>query len=152
MTWLLTGKENGIYYGYADLMMGVVEWGSLFTRDEILAVEGPFGLKVERDLHFKADPDAKYLNMVSLAGIWIVKNNVLIFDCRTDTPSPVTISKLTLKYPTFRWFDYSFGSCDVCWIFAKNKKMAASLYNTQFSPPLMGESAAVPKDFNLIGS
>lgn len=68
-TWLVTSEEDGILNGYADLGMGCVEYGGLFTRDEITAIKGPFGLKVERDLHFKDDPSVNYFKLETLCGI-----------------------------------------------------------------------------------
>jgi hypothetical protein len=67
-TWLVTGEEDGILYGYGDLGMGCVEWGGLFSKEEIAAIKGPMGLKVERDLHFKDDPAINWLEKDSLAG------------------------------------------------------------------------------------
>ena len=68
-TWLVTGIEDGILYGYADLGMQCVEWGGLFTVDEIQSITGPFGLKVERDLYFEDDPSVNYATLSSLVGI-----------------------------------------------------------------------------------
>jgi hypothetical protein len=68
-TWLITCEEDGILYGYGDLGMGCVEWGSLFTREEVEAIRGPFGLRIERDLHFSDTPSVNYLDLDSLAGI-----------------------------------------------------------------------------------
>jgi Protein of unknown function (DUF2958) len=56
-TWLLTeiDPENAeIAFGLCDLGMGSSEIGSV-SLAEIAAVRGPGGLKMERDLHFKAD-------------------------------------------------------------------------------------------------
>jgi len=68
-TWLVTAEEDGILYGWADLGMQCVEWGGLFNREEMLAVKGPFGLKIERDLHFRDDSTKEYHKMESLCGI-----------------------------------------------------------------------------------
>lgn len=68
-TWLVTGMEDDILYGYADLGMNCIEWGGLFTMDEIQQLKGPFGLKVERDLHFTDDPNVNYFDLESLVGI-----------------------------------------------------------------------------------
>ena len=68
-TWLVTSEEDGILNGYADLGFGCVEYGGLFSREEMLDIKGPFGLKIERDLHFKDDPSVNYLELDTLAGI-----------------------------------------------------------------------------------
>lgn len=68
-TWLVTSVEDEILYGYGDLGVGIVEWGGLFSIQEIESLRGPFGLKVERDLHFKDDVTVNYLDLTSLAGI-----------------------------------------------------------------------------------
>lgn len=56
-TWLLTelDPENpDIAFGLCDLGMGTPELGSV-SLSELQSVRGPFGLSVERDMHFKAD-------------------------------------------------------------------------------------------------
>jgi hypothetical protein len=68
-TWLITGKEDEIYYGWADLGMQCVEWGGLFSREEVEDIRGPFGLTIERDLHWKDDPTVDYSTLDSLAGV-----------------------------------------------------------------------------------
>lgn len=53
-TWIITGRdpeEPDMLYGVADLGMGCVEAGPIYLP-ELMAVKGPFGLKIERDLHF----------------------------------------------------------------------------------------------------
>jgi hypothetical protein len=55
-TWLLTelDPENpDIAFGLCDLCMGFPELGSV-SLSELAAVAGPGGLRIERDLHFKA--------------------------------------------------------------------------------------------------
>jgi hypothetical protein len=55
-SWLLTELDpdnNDIAFGLCDLGMGCPELGSV-SLSEIEAVRGPMGLRVERDLHFKA--------------------------------------------------------------------------------------------------
>jgi len=66
-TWLLTGEEDGILYGYADLGMGCVEWGGIATIEELEAIRGPFGMKIERDLHWKLTPGMNYAAQENLA-------------------------------------------------------------------------------------
>ena len=55
-TWLLTEVESeypDIAFGLCDLGMGYPELGSV-SISELASVKGPFGLGIERDLHFKA--------------------------------------------------------------------------------------------------
>lgn len=68
LTWLVTSIDDGILYGYADLSMGCVEYGSLCHISELPTMKiGPFWL--ERDRHWKHKDGAKYLEMDSLSGI-----------------------------------------------------------------------------------
>jgi len=67
-TWLITGMEDGILYGYADLGMGCVEWGGIASLEELESIRGPFGLKIERDLYWTAREGAEYCQMESLVG------------------------------------------------------------------------------------
>jgi hypothetical protein len=68
-TWLITGIEDGILYGYADLGMGCVEWGGIATIEELEAIRGPFGMKIERDLYWSSkDGEVEYCGMESLIG------------------------------------------------------------------------------------
>jgi hypothetical protein len=54
-TWLLSEMdENGIAFGLCDLGHGSPEMGYVDTN-EIMSVRGPFGLKIERDMRWKAD-------------------------------------------------------------------------------------------------
>ena len=54
-TWLLTelDPDDGLAFGLADLGMGQPELGYI-SLDEIYEVQGPAGLRVEQDIHFKA--------------------------------------------------------------------------------------------------
>lgn len=53
-TWLLTEMDDdGLAFGLADLGMGMPEIGYI-SLDEIWEVEGPGGLRVERDIHWEA--------------------------------------------------------------------------------------------------
>lgn len=54
-TWLLTemDPEGGLCFGLADLGFGTPELGYI-SLDEIWEVVGPGGLRVERDIHWKA--------------------------------------------------------------------------------------------------
>jgi hypothetical protein len=68
-TWLITGIEDGILYGYADLGMGCVEWGGIESVESLEAVRGPFGMKIERDLYWSPkDGEVEYCGMESLIG------------------------------------------------------------------------------------
>lgn len=53
-TWLLTEiDDDGLAFGLADLGFGTPEMGYI-SLDEIWEVKGPGGLRVERDLRWKA--------------------------------------------------------------------------------------------------
>ena len=68
-TWLITGIEDGILYGYADLGMGCVEWGGIASLEELEAIRGPFGMRIERDLYWEpVEGDVEYGLMESLVG------------------------------------------------------------------------------------
>jgi hypothetical protein len=68
-TWLITGMEDGILYGYADLGMGCVEWGGIDSVEGLEAIRGPFGMKIERDLYWTVkDGEVEYCGMESLIG------------------------------------------------------------------------------------
>ena len=53
--WLLTelDPETNIAFGLCDLGQGFPELGNV-SLDEMAEVEGPEGLRIERDIHFKA--------------------------------------------------------------------------------------------------
>ena len=72
-TWLITQldpEDGDIMYGLADLGFGCVEYGSI-SLSEIKSVRLPFGLKIERDLHFnpKGRRMADFLGLDTLCGI-----------------------------------------------------------------------------------
>ena len=71
-TWLLTEidpDDETIAWGLCDLGMGYPEFGTV-SLEELAAVRGPFGLGIERDLHFKAcAPISVYIKAASKAGI-----------------------------------------------------------------------------------
>jgi hypothetical protein len=67
-TWLITGMEDGILYGFADLGMDCVEWGGIASLEEMEAIRGPFGLKVERDLYWTPEVGVDYVGKESLMG------------------------------------------------------------------------------------
>lgn len=53
-TWLLTEMDDdGLAFGLADLGFGTPELGYI-SLDEIWEIKGPGGLRVERDIHWKA--------------------------------------------------------------------------------------------------
>ena len=54
-TWLLTelDPDEGVAFGLCDLGMGEPELGYV-DLDEIYGVQGPGGLRMEQDIHFKA--------------------------------------------------------------------------------------------------
>jgi hypothetical protein len=56
-TWLLTEidpDDEDLAFGLCDLGLGMPELGSV-RLSELDELRGPFGLTVERDVHFKAD-------------------------------------------------------------------------------------------------
>lgn len=68
-TWLATEIDaDGIFFGLADLGFGCPELGS-FALAELQAVRLPFGLTIERDLHFAAShPLSAYAEAARRAG------------------------------------------------------------------------------------
>jgi DUF2958 family protein len=69
ITWLVTGIEDGILYGYGDIGQQCVEWGSLIHVDELPTLKaGPFYM--ERDRFFTPKPDGfNYTELETLSGI-----------------------------------------------------------------------------------
>jgi hypothetical protein len=59
-SWFATeGEQQGddfIFFGY--VIGHEREWG-YFSLNELSSVTGPFGLKIERDIHFKPTPKSK---------------------------------------------------------------------------------------------
>lgn len=68
-TWLITGMEDGILYGYADLNMDCCEWGGIATIEEMESIRGPLNMKIERDLYWTPKEGVNYLELRSLIGI-----------------------------------------------------------------------------------
>ncbi len=66
-TWLLTElDDDGLAFGLADI--GSPELGYI-SLDEIWEIVGPGGLRVERDIHFKADkPLSQYASEARAKG------------------------------------------------------------------------------------
>jgi len=67
LTWLVTGIRNGILYGYADLGMQCVEWGSLCHESELPTLKGRIAY-LERDYYFKDDPSVNWMKKETLVG------------------------------------------------------------------------------------
>ncbi len=72
-TWLATEIDtDGILFGLADLGFGCPELGS-FSAAELEAVRLPYGLGIERDLHFDAaHPLSVYAEAARAAGSIII--------------------------------------------------------------------------------
>lgn len=68
-TWLITGIEGGILYGFADLGMGCVEWGGIASVEELEAIKGPLGMTIERDLYWQPKEGVNYFELETLAVI-----------------------------------------------------------------------------------
>jgi hypothetical protein len=69
-TWLLTElcERDGVLYGLCDLGLGFPELGYVSVA-ELEALQGPYGLRVERDLYFTASKTlAEYAAEASTAG------------------------------------------------------------------------------------
>jgi hypothetical protein len=64
-TWLLTEidpDDNDIAWGLCDLGMGYPEFGTV-SLSELASIRRPFGLGIERDLHFTAKgPISAYID------------------------------------------------------------------------------------------
>lgn len=68
LTWLVTGIEDGILYGYGDLGMGCVEWGSLCHESELSTLRCGIGY-LERDRYWTHKEGTNYLELETLTGI-----------------------------------------------------------------------------------
>lgn len=70
-TWLLTHMApDGTLYGYGDIGQGCVEYGTLFSVNEIAAMRfPPFNTYLERDRWFTHKEGTNYLKLTSLVGI-----------------------------------------------------------------------------------
>ena len=70
-TWLITSiDQDGIVSGWADLGMGCVEHGGIATIEELEAIRGPFGMKIERDLYWTPpENEVEYWKLESLMGV-----------------------------------------------------------------------------------
>ncbi len=68
ITWLVTGMEDGYFYGYGDIGQGCVEWGSLTNVEELPTIKaGPFWL--ERDRYYTPKDGINYTELESLMGM-----------------------------------------------------------------------------------
>lgn len=69
-TWLLTHMEppvkgeRTVCWGYCDLGMGCVEYGTVY-KEELETATGMFGLRMERDLHWKPVAGMDYADVLS---------------------------------------------------------------------------------------
>lgn len=70
-TWLITEilpDNHDIAFGLCDLGMGCPELGYI-SLSELQSINGPFGLKVERDIHFETKfPLSAYAKAANIAG------------------------------------------------------------------------------------
>ena len=70
-TWLISEidpEDHDIAFGLADLGVGCPELGSIYIP-EVMALKGPMGLCVERDLYFQPDRSlVDYASQAQLAG------------------------------------------------------------------------------------
>jgi hypothetical protein len=70
-TWLISEidpEESDRAFGLCDLGMGLPEIGSV-SLEELRQLRGPMGLRIERDLHFRADKTLQaYADEARLAG------------------------------------------------------------------------------------
>ncbi|MFB1024553.1 MAG: DUF2958 domain-containing protein [Octadecabacter sp.] len=70
-TWLISEvdpEDHDIAFGLADLGVGCPELGSIYIP-EVMALKGPMGLRVERDLYFQPDRSlVDYASQAQLAG------------------------------------------------------------------------------------
>lgn len=78
-TWLATelDADGDTLFGLADLGFGCPELGS-FSFSEIASVRLPFGLTIERDLHFATPhPLSKWVEAAGLAGSIVGAETIL---------------------------------------------------------------------------
>jgi hypothetical protein len=68
VTWLVTGIEDGYFYGYGDIGMGCVEWGSLTNEEELPTLRGRISY-FERDRNWAPKEGADYCSMDTLIGV-----------------------------------------------------------------------------------
>ena len=83
-TWLATelDADGDTLFGLADLGFGCPELGS-FSLSEIAGVRLPFGLTIERDLHFSTScPLSRWAEAARLAGSIMGAETILRRDAR----------------------------------------------------------------------
>lgn len=83
-TWLATelDADGDTLFGLADLGFGCPELGS-FSLAEIAGVRLPFGLRIERDLHFSTGfPLSRWAEAARLAGSIMGAETILRADAR----------------------------------------------------------------------
>jgi hypothetical protein len=69
VTWLVTGiDETGTLWGFGDLGLDCVEFGTLCHEDELPTLRGRFAY-MERDLYWTPKEGANYFEMSTLCGI-----------------------------------------------------------------------------------
>lgn len=68
ITWLVTGIEDGILYGFGDIGQQCVEWGGLIHEDELPTLKGRISY-MERDRYFVHKKETNYLDFDTLIGI-----------------------------------------------------------------------------------
>lgn len=68
LTWLVTGIEDGILYGYGDIGQGCVEWGGLCHESELPTLRTGIAY-LERDRSWKHKEGTQYLSLDTLIGI-----------------------------------------------------------------------------------
>jgi hypothetical protein len=67
LTWLVTGIEDGILFGYGDIGHGCVEWGSLCNESELPTLRTGIAY-LERDRNWKHTEGTQYLSLDTLIG------------------------------------------------------------------------------------
>jgi len=97
-TWLATEIDaDGILFGLADLGFGCPELGS-FSAAELEGVRLPFGLGIERDLHFEArHPLSVYAEAARAAGSIMACGSDLM---RTSWPR-AKVSRQSFRFANF---------------------------------------------------
>lgn len=78
-TWLASEIDpDGVFFGIADLGFGCPELGS-FSREELEAMRLPFGMRIERDLHFRgAFPLSVYAEASRQSGSLVLAERLLL--------------------------------------------------------------------------
>ncbi len=93
-TWLATelDADGDTLFGLADLGFGCPELGS-FSLSEIAALRLPFGLTIERDLHFSSDvPLSRWADAARRTGTISAAEQMLSRRARDPDPDPLPSS------------------------------------------------------------